>query len=161
LAARAYNKPGKLKQMEEQSGKPFGIGKKLLASFLALSLLPILIGGMISFHITKHKCEENTTAHLSDLARDCGKKISYYVSSRYQDIGILSKAEVLRGRNRQAVQAYIDEVHAAPQLENCAGVVQIFSPEGLQQSPWRVFLLPSSVGRLISNSRLIGECCRW
>jgi len=99
--------------MEEQSGKIFGIGKKLLAYFLALSLLPILIGGMISFHITKNKCEENTKAHLSDLARDCGKKIVYYVSSRYQDIRILSKAEVLRGRNRQAMQTYIDEVHAA------------------------------------------------
>jgi len=99
--------------MEEQSGKTFRIGKKLLAYFLALSLLPILIGGIISFHITKNQCEKNTRAHISDLARDCGEKISDYVNSRYQDIRILSQAEVLRGNNRQAVQAYIDEVHAA------------------------------------------------
>jgi signal transduction histidine kinase len=99
--------------MEEKRGKTFGIGKKFLAYFLALSLLPMLIGGIISFHITKNQCEKNTKAHLSDLARDCGKKISYYVSSRYQDIRILSQNEVLRGKNRQAMQTYIDEVYAA------------------------------------------------
>jgi signal transduction histidine kinase len=113
LVPAAHNKAGKLKGMEEQSGKTFGIAKKLIAYFLALSLLPILIGGIISFYITKNQCEENTKAHLSDLARDCGRKISYYVSSHYQDIRILSQAEVLRGTNRQAIQAYIDEVHAA------------------------------------------------
>jgi signal transduction histidine kinase len=114
--------------MEEKSGKKFGIGKKLLAYFLALSLLPILIGGIISFHITRNQCEKNTKAHLSDLARDCGKKISYYVSPRYQDIRILSQAEVLRGENRQAMQTYIDEVHAAyPFYRGIA----VLDPEGI------------------------------
>ncbi len=76
-----------------------------------LSLLPIIIDGTISFYITKNQCEKNTEAHLSDLARDCGKKISYYVSSRYQDIRILSQAGVLRDKNPQAIQGYIDEVY--------------------------------------------------
>jgi signal transduction histidine kinase len=127
LATLTHGKYDTLKAMEEQSGKTFGIGKKLLAYFLALSLLPILIGGIISFHITKNQCEENTKAHLSDLARDCGKKISYYVSSRYQDIRILSQAGVLRGKNRQAVQTYIDEVHASyPFYKGIA----VLDPEG-------------------------------
>jgi PAS domain S-box-containing protein len=99
--------------MEKQRGKTYGIGKKLLFYFLVLSLLPTIIGGTISYYITKHQCEENTKAHLSDLARDCGRKISYYVSSCYQDIRILSQAEVLKGKNREAMQAYIDKIDAA------------------------------------------------
>jgi len=100
-------------EMEEQNKKTFGIGKKLLVYCLVLSLLPIIIGGTISFYITKNKCEETTKIHLSDLARDCGRKISYYVSSRYQDIAILSQAEVLRHNDKKAIQTYIDKVDAA------------------------------------------------
>jgi signal transduction histidine kinase len=113
--------------MEEQSSKTFGIAKKLLAYFLVLSLLPILIGGIISFHITKNQCEEKTRAHLSDLARDCGKKISYYVSSHYQHIRMLSQTDVLRSKNRKAVQAYIDEVHAASPFYKA---IAVLDPDG-------------------------------
>jgi len=95
--------------MEEQRGKKFGIGKKLLVYFLVLSLLPIIIGGTISFYITKNQCEKNTKAHLSDLARDCGRKISYYVSSRYQDIKLLSQSYVFKGNDTQQKQNYIEE----------------------------------------------------
>jgi signal transduction histidine kinase len=128
--------------MEEQSYQTFGIGKKLLAYFLALSLLPILIGGIISFHITKKQCEENTKAHLSDLARDCGKKISYYVSSRYQDIRILSQAGVLRSTNRQAVQSYIDEVHAAYPFYRA---IALLDPEGT--------IIACTIRELVGQSR--------
>ncbi|MCD6266067.1 MAG: HAMP domain-containing protein [Deltaproteobacteria bacterium] len=95
--------------MEKQSGKKSGIGKKLLAYFLALSLLPVIIGGTISFYITKNQCEKNTKAHLSDLARDCGRKISYYVNSRYQDIKLLSQSYVFKGNDTQQKQNYIEE----------------------------------------------------
>jgi len=95
--------------MEEQRDKKFGIGKKLLVYFLGLSLLPIIIGGTISFYITKEKCKENTKAHLSDLARDCGRKISYYVNSRYHDIKLLSQSDVFRSTDTQQKQKYIVE----------------------------------------------------
>jgi signal transduction histidine kinase len=123
IVAIAYTEKGKPKGMEEQNGKTFGIGKKLLVYFLALSLLPTLIGGIISFQITKNQCEKNTEAHLGDLARDCGKKISYYVSARYQDIRLVSQAEVLKGKDTQAKQDYIDEVHAAYPLYKDISVI--------------------------------------
>ncbi|RLB30049.1 MAG: hypothetical protein DRG87_05940 [Deltaproteobacteria bacterium] len=99
--------------MDKEPRVTFGIGRKLLLYFLMLSLVPVIMGGSIAFTISRNQLEENTKAHLSDLARDCGRKISYYVSSRYQDIKILSQAEVLKGNNREAMQAYIEEVDAA------------------------------------------------
>ena len=113
--------------MEEQKGKPGGIAKKLFAYFLVLSLLPLLIGGIIAFLITKHQCEEKTGAHLSDLARDCGNKISYYMSSCYRDIRILSETGVFRSKNRQEVQAYIDKVQAACPSYNA---IALLDPDG-------------------------------
>jgi signal transduction histidine kinase len=95
--------------MKEQSGKKFGIGKKLLAYFLVLSLLPIIIGGIISFYITKDKSEEDIKAHLGDLTRDCGRKISYYVNSRYHDIKLLSQSDVFKNTDTQQKQKYIEE----------------------------------------------------
>jgi len=48
--------------MEEQRGKKFGIGKKLLVYFLVLSLLPIIIGGTISF-ISQNKIVKKIQRH--------------------------------------------------------------------------------------------------
>ncbi|MBW2333816.1 MAG: cache domain-containing protein, partial [Deltaproteobacteria bacterium] len=95
--------------MEEQRSKKFGIGKKLLVYFLVLSLVPIIIGGGISFYITKNQLEENTKAHLSDLASDCGRKISYYVNSRYHDIKLFSQSYVFKSTDTQQKQKYIEE----------------------------------------------------
>ena len=96
--------------MKKQRRIEFGIGKKLLIYFLVLSLVPIIIGGSISFYITKSQLEKNTKAYLSDLARDCGRKISYYVSSRYQDIKLLSHVPAIKGNDTDAKQRYIDDV---------------------------------------------------
>ena len=96
--------------MDKQRGIRFGIGKKLIIYFLLLSLVPIVIGGSISFYITKSQLEKNTKAYLSDLARDCGRKISYYVSSRYQDIKLLSHVPAIKGNDTDAKQGYIDDV---------------------------------------------------
>ena len=128
--------------MEERGSKTLGIAKKLFVYFLVLSLLPILIGGIISFHITKNKCEEKTGAHLSDLTRDCGNKISYYVSARYQDIRILSLTEVFRGKNRQAVQAYIDGVHAVYPFYQA---IAVLDPEGT--------IIACTLKKLVGESR--------
>ncbi len=87
----------------------FGIGKKLLFYFLILSLVPIVISGVISFVITKKQLEENTKRHLTHHARDCGRKISYYVNARYQDIRLLSKADVFEGNDRETKQRYIND----------------------------------------------------
>lgn len=113
--------------MDKEGRVTFGIGRKLLFYFLLLSLVPVIVGGSIAFTISRNQLEENTKAHLSDLARDCGRKISYYVSSRYQDIRILSQSEVLKGKNREAMQVYIDEVNAAYPFYKA---ISVLDPDG-------------------------------
>ncbi len=101
--------------MEKHIGIKFGIGKKQLIYFLVLSLVPLLIGGIISFTITKNQLEESTKVHLSDLARDCGRKISYYISPHYQSTKLLSQADVFKGSDTYAKQKYIeDAIEAYP-----------------------------------------------
>lgn len=95
--------------MEKQGGIGFGIRKKVLLYFLILSLVPLLIGGTIFYIITRNKLRENARIHLAHHARDCGKKISYYVNSRYQDIRLLSKADVFEGNDRETKQRYIND----------------------------------------------------
>jgi signal transduction histidine kinase len=99
--------------MEKPRKMKFGIAQKLLFYFLILSLVPILIGGGVSFYISKNKLEQTTKANLSSLARDCGRKISYYVSSRYQDIKLLSHADVFKGNDADAKQRYIEKAFKA------------------------------------------------
>jgi len=113
--------------MKEQILKNSGIARKLLAYFLILSLLPLLIGGMLSYGVSRNRCEEKSRQHLSDLARDCGKKISYYMDSRYQDIRMLSLADVFKGKDRRAMQSYIEEVHAAAPFYQA---IAFLNPEG-------------------------------
>jgi signal transduction histidine kinase/HAMP domain-containing protein len=113
--------------MDKKGRVTFGIGRKLLFYFLLLSLVPVIVGGSIAFIISRNQLEENTKAHLSDLARDCGRKISYYVSARYQDIKILSQSEVLKGKNREATQAYIDEVGTAYPFYKA---ISVLDPDG-------------------------------
>ena len=99
--------------MEKTRKTRFGIAQRLFLWFLLLSLVPIAIGGTVSFYITKQELEKTTKANLSDLARDCGRKISYYVSSRFQDIKLLSQAEVFRGDDTDAKQRYIEKAVGA------------------------------------------------
>ncbi|MBE9574228.1 MAG: HAMP domain-containing protein [Proteobacteria bacterium] len=99
--------------MEKPRKMKFGIAQKLFFYFLLLSLVPVVIGGGVSFYITKNKLEQTTKANLSSLARDCGRKISYYVSSRYQDIKLLSHADVFKGNDRAAKQQYVEKAFKA------------------------------------------------
>ena len=103
----------------------FGIGKKLLLYFLVLSLVPILVGGGISLYVTRNQLQQNTEAYLSDRARDCGRKISYYVSSRYQDIKLLSLADVLEGNDADAKQRYLEEVVEAYPFYQAVSVIDL------------------------------------
>ena len=95
--------------MEKPREMKFKIAQKLFFYFLLLSLVPIVIGGSVSFYITKNELEQTTKANLSSLARDCGRKISYYVSSRYQDIKLLSQADVFKGNDTNEKQQYIEK----------------------------------------------------
>ncbi len=90
--------------MKKQRDIKFGIGKKLFLYSMAIFLIPIIIGGSISFFVAKKQLKENVKMHLSDLARDCGRKISYYVNARYQDIRLHTKADVFRGQNNEKKQ---------------------------------------------------------
>ena len=104
--------------MEKQKGMKLGIRNKLLLCLLALVLSPLIIDGSVSYIITRNQLEESKKAHLSDLARDCGRKISYYVSSHYQGIRLLSQAVVFKGRDTDAKQRYIENsIEAYPFYE--------------------------------------------
>ena len=102
--------------MEKQGGIGFGIRRKVLIYFLILSLVPLVIGGTISYIITRNKLKENARIHLTDLTMDCGRKISYYISARYQDIKLLSRSDVFKSKDTNAKQKYIEEI-----MESCPG----------------------------------------
>ena len=105
-----------------------GIGKKLMLYFLALSLVPLIIGGVISFAVAKKQLEEHTEAHLSDLARNSGENISFYVSEYYQDIKMLSQADVFRGSDPGAMQKYL--VEKVMQAYSFYEVISVIDPNG-------------------------------
>jgi sensor histidine kinase YesM len=99
--------------MEKQIGIRFGIRKKTLVYFLILSLVPLVIGGTISYIITRNILKENARIHLTYLTMDCGRKISYYISARYQDIKLLSRSDVFKSKDTNAKQKYIEEIMEA------------------------------------------------
>ena len=103
------------------------IGSKLLLYLLAFSLLPLIIGGVISFTVTRKQLEEQVKAHLSDLARDCGRKISYYVSGHYREIRLLSLATVFEGSDTAVMQKYITEMVMAA---SCYEAITAIDPKG-------------------------------
>ena len=90
--------------MEKQGGIGFGIRRKVLVYFLILSLVPLVIGGTISYIITRNKLKENARIHLADITMDCGRKISYYISARYQDIKLFSRSDVFKSKDTNAKQ---------------------------------------------------------
>ncbi len=96
--------------MKQQSKIKFSIGKKLLIYFLLISLIPVIILGIISYSVSKKHLEDTIIFSLSNLAQDCGRKISYYVNSNYQNIKVLSQTDVFEGNNNRAKQKYIEEV---------------------------------------------------
>jgi len=81
--------------MRKKRVKKGNLGRKLLIYFLLLSLVPLVLMGSMAFLITINQLEKNTQVHLSDLARDCGRKISYYISEVYQDIKWHSGSDIL------------------------------------------------------------------
>jgi len=127
--------------MEKQQPIRFGIGRKLLLYFLVLALLPMTVGGAFSFFVSRSQLEEKTKAHLSDLARDCAKKITYYVSSRYQDIKLLSLAGDLRGNDSALKQTFIEEaLHAYPFYV----AIAVLNPDGTIVASTRKDLIGAS-----------------
>ena len=158
--------------MEKQQPIRFGIGKKLLFYFLVLALLPMVIGGAVSFFISRNQLQEKTKAHLSDLARDCGKKIDYYVSSRYQDIKLFSLAAVFKGNDADAKQKFIEEaLHTYPfyaaisVLDLDGTIVACTRKELVGQSragnPWFQRAIQSKRGEVISLDAYRSETAEW
>ena len=158
--------------MEKQQHTKFGIGKKLLLYFLVLALGPLVMGGAISFFISRSQLEEHTKAHLSDLARDCGKKIAYYVSSRYQDIKLFSLAGVFKGDDTDAKQRFIEEaLHTYPfytaisVLDLDGTIVACTRKELIGQSragnPWFQKAIQSKRGEVISVDAYRSEAAEW
>jgi len=158
--------------MEEQQHTKFGIGKKLLLYFLVLALVPMVIGGAISFFISRSQLEDKTKAHLSDLARDCGKKIDYYVSSRYQDIKLFSLAGVFKGNDTGGKQRFIEEaLHTYPfytaisVLDLDGTIVACTRKDLIGQSragnPWFQKAIQSKGGEVISLDAYRSEAAEW
>ncbi|UCH07847.1 MAG: PAS domain S-box protein [Deltaproteobacteria bacterium] len=157
---------------EKQQPIKFGIGKKLLFYFLVLALLPMVISGAVSFFISRSQLQEKTKAHLSDLARDCGKKIDYYVSSRYQDIKLFSLAGVFKGDDTDAKQRFIEEAvrtypfYTAISLLDLEGTIVACTREDLigqsrADSPWFQKAVQSKGGEVISLDAYRSEAAGW
>jgi signal transduction histidine kinase/HAMP domain-containing protein len=158
--------------MEKQQPIRFGIGKKLLFYFLVLALLPMVIGGAVSFFISRNQLQEKTKAHLSDLARDCGKKIDYYVSSRYQDIKLFSLAGVLKGDDTDAKQRFIEEAvqtypfYTAISLLDVDGTIVACTREELigqsrADNPWFQKTIQTKGGEVIPLDAYRSEAAEW
>jgi PAS domain S-box-containing protein len=105
----------------------FGIGTKILIGFLILSLLPVIIGGSISYAIARNQLETSIKRNLQDLAKDCGRKISYYVSTQFEITELLSQNDIIMGSDREAIQKYIESV-----MESYPGFaeVSVINPDG-------------------------------
>ncbi|UCE34349.1 MAG: PAS domain S-box protein [Deltaproteobacteria bacterium] len=157
---------------EKQQPIKFGIGKKLLFYFLVLALLPMVISGAVSFFISRSQLQEKTKAHLSDLARDCGKKIDYYVSSRYQDIKLFSLAGVFKGDDTDAKQRFIEEAvrtypfYTAISLLDLEGTIVACTREDLigqsrADSPWFQKAVQSKGGEVIPLDAYRSEAAGW
>lgn len=112
----------------KQRALNLGICKKLMLCFLAISLVPLLIGGIISYAAAKNQLEAHVQTHLSDLARDCGRKISYYVSEHYQDIKLLSQTDVFQDGDASAMQQYIAE--KVIKTHSCYKALSVIDLEG-------------------------------
>ncbi|MCK4542238.1 MAG: PAS domain S-box protein [Spirochaetales bacterium] len=114
--------------MNKQRTLRFGIGTKILIGFLILSVLPILIGGSVNYAITRNQLETSTKRHLQDLARDCGRKISLYMSTQYDVTRLVSHSDILIDGNREAMQKYIESVK-----ESYPGfaAVSVIDPDGI------------------------------
>lgn len=82
----------------------------MISSFLLFSLLPLLLISSVSYRLSRNALEVSALSHLSDLARDAGRKISYYVDSRYQDLKGLSQADVFESGDLKKIQQFIREI---------------------------------------------------
>ncbi len=69
-----------------------------------------MIIGCISYTVTKNQLDENAKEHLLVISKDGGRKISYFMDTRYQDMELLCKADVFKGNDTDAMQKYITEV---------------------------------------------------
>ena len=113
--------------MEKPATVLSGIDRKLLFYFLVVSIVPLILGGMFVANIANSHSRENTRAHISDLARDLGRKISYYVNMNYQNVRLLATAEVLKSGTQKAQQRYLERVKDAyPYYQ----VISLIDPDG-------------------------------
>lgn len=92
------------------TNRKFGIDKRLSLYISMVSLIPLIIISVSLFIITKHALENGAEERLINLARDCGKKISYYVDSRHYDIKILANTPIFKGADNAAKQKYIQKI---------------------------------------------------
>ena len=104
------------------------IGSKLLIYLLAFSLLPLIIGGMISFTVTKKQIEEHMQEHLSDLSRDCGSIISFHMGEHYRSIRVFSHADIFKQGDRGAMQNSIAKI--VKEGQPCYQMITVIDPKG-------------------------------
>ncbi|HEC60650.1 MAG TPA: HAMP domain-containing protein [bacterium] len=104
--------------------KKTSLRRKLLIYFLFLSLVPMVIVGSIAFLITKRQLERSTQAHLSDLARNCGWEISYYIGEVYQDIKRIRESDIV-SRDSEAIQKLTIDLREAHYYYDAISVIDL------------------------------------
>lgn len=145
-----------------------GIDRKLLFYFLVASIVPLILGGMFVANIANSHSREYIRVHISDLARDLGRKISYYVNMNYQNIRLLAAAEVLKSGTQKAQQSYLEQVKDAYHyyqvisLIDLKGKVIAASKEGLlgksiASEEWFRQAIESPAGRAVGRDAYRAE----
>lgn len=154
--------------MKKTSTLLSGIDRKLLFYFLVVSIVPLILGGIFVANIANSHSRENTRVHISDLARDLGRKISYYVNMNYQNVRLLATAEVLKSGTQKAQQRYLEQAKDAyPYYQ----AISLIDPEGkviaasekellgksMAAEEWFRQAIESPAGRVVGRDAYLGE----
>ena len=66
----------------------FGIGRKIQIGVVIVVLLPMIIGGSVSYYIYRNQQKASAISNLQDFASECGKDISYYINTQFEGLFI-------------------------------------------------------------------------
>ena len=78
------------------SGIKLSIYKKLLILFLALSLLPLIALGIISYHYTRQTLQNNIEHNLQELARLAMEQVDQQLAHNLKEIKVWAEMEVMQ-----------------------------------------------------------------
>ncbi|MCK5198560.1 MAG: cache domain-containing protein, partial [Spirochaetales bacterium] len=105
----------------------FGIGRKIQIGVLIVVLLPMIIGGSVSYYIYRNQQKVSAIRNLRNFADECGRDISYYVNTQFEVTRLVANNDVFQGGDHEVIQKYIESIM---ELYPNFAVVSIIDPDG-------------------------------